>query len=171
MNWIERDTNPFQLKSPPAWWLLQLSFFDPELVIFPSAKTAMYRLARRVHNAPNLQRVAAVHKHPDTTFMAAHNLVPITSFLPTIEWTNEIFVYLKCCDTWEVGGAEKADALLTARDDAAQTQIQKEFETTVDARSGSAYRAAKHRLGQTVFVHNIAPSRAAASPSPENGVS
>jgi hypothetical protein len=120
----------------------------------------VYLLARRAEEPTyGLQVVGKLHQHPDTTFMAAHGLVPVISFLPTIEWTAEIFTMLRLMDMWAVGGADATSNQLEAAELARELKADQNFGSDVDDLSADAYRAAKMRLGQRTFVSATAPSR------------
>jgi len=149
-NWIDTE-NPFGLAKPPHWWLQQLSLFDPDLVLFPSRRDPMYRLTRRVTRSYGLACVGKLDKSPDTQLYVQLSVLPVISYLPTIQWTMEQFVHLDSCDIWKAGGAEKAADQIEAGEAADQAKIQRSFESDSDALAGSAYRAAKTRLGQTIF--------------------
>lgn len=149
-NWIETE-NPFGLAPPPAWWLQQLALFDSDLVLFPSRRDPMYRLTRRVTRSYGLACVGRLEKSPDTALCVQLSVLPVISYLPTIQFTLELFTHLASCDIWRVGGGDKAADLMDGAEVAAEANIQRQFDSDSDALAGTAYRAAKTRLGQTIF--------------------
>ena len=83
------DTNPFNLAGPPKWWLSKLWDFDSSLVVVPSRQTCIYRLAqRRQLNLPERVTNEALFKESDTKMLSSYGLVPVTSILPTANWSN-----------------------------------------------------------------------------------
>lgn len=120
------DQNVWQLAGPPKWFLLKLWEFDASLVIVPSRQSCVYRLAQR--RKPNLStRIVndTLFKESDTRMLASYNLVPVTSILPTANWSNPyLFVELANRAPWRHGGAEKVADMLDARDDADRARTQ-----------------------------------------------
>lgn len=87
-NWIP-DQNKFKLAGPPKWFLTRLWDFDSSLVIIPSRQDCVYRLAQR--RKPNLsQNIVndSLFKESDTKMMASYSLVPVTSIIATVNWSN-----------------------------------------------------------------------------------
>lgn len=107
-NWIP-DTNRFNLAGPPLWFQKKLFEFDASLVIIPSRQTCIYRLAqRRKLTLPDKMVNDSLFHESDTRMLAAYSLVPVTSVIPTIEWSDPyIFVELTNRAPWRQGGAEK----------------------------------------------------------------
>lgn len=169
MVWLERPDNKFGLAKPPFWFLEALEVFDPELRLFVSAKEPLYLLARRVTNTFAPDCAGILHDHPDTKFMAANRMILVRTFMPMIKWTTEIFDYLYNCDMWRHGGANKIADDFDNADKTRNVQQNKQYADDVNALSGAAYRAAKTRLGQRVFVGNNALSRSSILSPTGNG--
>lgn len=76
-------TSPFALPKPSDAWLRTLAAFDVDLVIFPSQKQALYRLARRAKRSGGITervfRKIGSMLHPDTKIMFDHHLVAVTT--------------------------------------------------------------------------------------------
>ena len=112
------DTNVFQLAGPPTWFLKRLWDFDASLVIVPSRQSCLYRLAQR--RRPQLSSNIVndtLFKDSDTRMLANYSLVPVTSILPTINWSNPyLFEELRRRNPWMMGGAEKVNQMLEEQD-------------------------------------------------------
>lgn len=158
--WIERE-NKFGLVKPPQWFLHQLEVYDPELRLFYSARDPVFLLARRAAHRLESAVVGKLHDHPDTRFLGAKGLILIRSFLPMITWTTEVIDYLYHADLWRHGGAQHAANAFESAEQAAKDRQARAFEDECGARSSEAYRAAKTRLGQRIFL----PSSTALSPA------
>ena len=104
------DTNRFNLAGPPTWWLAKLWDFDSSLVVIPSRQDCIYRLAqRRKLNLPEHITNNALFNQSDTRMLASYGLIPVTSILPTANWSNPyLFVELANRAPHRMGGAEKA---------------------------------------------------------------
>ena len=103
------DTNPFHLAGPPLWFQRALWEFDPSLVIVASKQGFFYRLAQRRPLKLKESIVNDVLKEQaDTRLLASHGLVPITTILATVNWSNPIFFEeLRRRAPWRMGGADK----------------------------------------------------------------
>lgn len=157
VNWIV-DRNPFSLPKPPEWFLRQLALFDDQLVIIPSRYEYVYRLMRRrkltaiVPNqklAPDLDT-----SNSDFALAAEYKLVPVQTILPTAQWGETIFSWLRDRDIWTHGGATAAADALDAQDQAKRDQQQAKMLDELDQLSSSTYFAYKRRTGQTTFVND-----------------
>ena len=83
--------NPFNLAGPPTWWLRKLHDFDPSLVMIPSSQNFVYRLGQR--RPVNLNMVLVndmLGTDSDIRLMARHGVVPITTLLATVNWSNPL---------------------------------------------------------------------------------
>ena len=109
MNNYIQDTNPFNLASPPQWWLQQLREFDPSLVVVPSRQGHFYRLTqRRPLQLPEHVVNEALFKESDTQMLATHGLVPVTTIVASAKWDNPlIWRDLAERAPWRQGGHEK----------------------------------------------------------------
>lgn len=112
------DVNKFKLAGPPAWFLRQLMEFDPSLAIVPSRQGFYYRLAqRRKLNLPEKIVNESLWNESDTQMLASYSLVPVTTILATVNWSNPlIFSELAKRAPWRMGGAEKVNKMLDAQD-------------------------------------------------------
>lgn len=151
--------NPFNLVSPPEWFLQALFFRDPDLVILPGMSQPVYRLARRVKRSLGLMTAALGHDS-ETARMIKHRLVPVTSIMPYVTWGPQVFQWLDERDVWAVGGSENAAVRMSENDDAARQELLRREASEADARGGAGYRALKIRDGKTVFVHRESPAGA-----------
>lgn len=112
------DTNPFQLAGPPQWFLSKLWDFDNSLVIVPSRQGFYYRLAQR-RKTGLTEKVAfeAMKEQADTAMMLRYGLVPVTTILATVNWSNPfLFVELENRAPWRMGGADAVNQMLEAQD-------------------------------------------------------
>ena len=107
-NWIP-DQNRYNLAGPPLWFQQKLFEFDDSLVVIPSRQSCLYRLAqRRKLTLPQQMVNDSLFHESDTRMLASYSLVPVTSIIPTIEWSDPyIFVELSNRAPWRQGGAEK----------------------------------------------------------------
>ncbi len=153
MNFL-RSGNPFDLADPPKWFLKAMHTFDPQLVLFASLKTSVFRLARRCTHSPGVApaNVPGVHNHPDTLFMWNHKLVPVTTVIPGAHWTMKMFTELRARDQWAVGGANKVISLIADQEQRAREKQAAQFDTDGQARGVDAYQSFKYRTGQRVSM-------------------
>lgn len=114
MNNFIPDTNRFALAAPPRHFLQRLAEFDPSLVIIPSRQSPVYRLAqRRPLKLPEKMVNEAIFNESDTKMMASYGLIPVTTILSSIEWSDPfIFVELERRCPHRMGGADAATALV-----------------------------------------------------------
>jgi hypothetical protein len=112
------DTNAFSLAGPPQWWLAKLWDFDSSLVVIPSRQTCLYRLAqRRKLNLPEHITNNALFNESDTRMLASYGLIPVTSILPTANWSNPyLFQELANRAPHRNGGAQKAADMMDEQD-------------------------------------------------------
>jgi len=113
------DLNKFQLSGPPVWFLQRLWDFDSSLVIVPSRQSCVYRLAqRRKLTLPENIVNEALFKQSDTQMLASYNLVPVTSIIATVNWSNPfIFEELRKRAPHRLGGAEAVNKMLDEQDE------------------------------------------------------
>lgn len=116
-NWIP-DINRFQLAGPPRWFLHQLQEFDDSLVVIPSRMGFYYRLAQRRKMRLTENVVNDVLKEQaDTAMLASYGLVPVTTILATVNWSNPfLFEELRRRAPWRMGGAEEVQKKLDAQE-------------------------------------------------------
>lgn len=107
-NWIP-DVNRFNLPVPPAFWLRALWEFDSSLVVIPSKQEPLYRLAqRRKIQLPDHILKDPLFQQSDTQMMAGYGLIPVTSIMPTINWSDPSnFQELARRAPWRMGGSEE----------------------------------------------------------------
>lgn len=152
------DLNRFQLAGPPVWFLRKLLEFDPSLVIVPSRQSFLYRLAqRRKLRLPEKFVNDMLWKESDSQMMASYGLVPVTTILATANWSNPyLFVELANRAPWRLGGAEKVNATLDARDteDELGKQAQTDEHLTYLSKDGWKLYRKKIGLGRS---WNITP--------------
>lgn len=122
------DQNRFALAGPPTWFLRKLWEFDPSLVIVPSRQSCVYRLAqRRKLKLPEKMVHESLFKESDTRMLASYGLIPVTSIIPTIEWSDPyIFIELNNRAPHRLGGAEKAIEMLEANE--AKQELNNKFQ-------------------------------------------
>lgn len=155
-NWIE-GPNPYGMAKPPEYFLVDMATFDPDLVIFPSAEQACYRLCRRVKRGAPLTVVGKMRTKLgqnvdrfDHTVLVKARLVPVISLHPFPQWGPKILQDLALADLWRHGGAEKATDTIDRReqDDADKLDIQIADEAT--ARAHAAWSGYKWSSGQRI---------------------
>jgi hypothetical protein len=117
INYIS-DENRFSLAGPPSWWLARLWDFDSSLVVVPSRQECLYRLAqRRKLNLPEHITNNALFNQSDTRMLASYGLIPVTSLLPTANWSNPfLFQELANRAPHRNGGAAAAANLMDEQD-------------------------------------------------------
>jgi hypothetical protein len=110
------DVNRFSLAGPPQWFLQKLWEFDPSLVIVPSRQSCVYRLGqKRKLKLPEKMVHEALFNQSDTKMLASYGLIPVTSIIPTIEWSDpQIFIELNNRAPHRLGGADAAIKALEA---------------------------------------------------------
>lgn len=152
-----RTTNPFSLVPPPNWWLDEMRAFDDQLVIFPSAENAHFRLARKMTKtsallSAHLPQVKDFSPSPDTITMSAFHLVPVTTVLsgPGGMWTSYTFIELAERDVWRHGGADKVADRLEAREAAQRAKDRDNAIGEVDQMAHAMYHSYSRRTGSRV---------------------
>lgn len=155
-NWIV-GPNPFGLAAPPEYFLTDMAAFDPDLVIFPSAEQASYRLCRRVRRGMPLSvvgkmrhQLGGVVDRFDHKILVKMKLVPVISLLPHPQWGPKILSDLADADLWRHGGADGATDTLDQRDDDARAKIDTDIADEAMARGHSAWSAYKWNSGQRI---------------------
>lgn len=150
------DTNPFKLAGPPSWWLRRLWDFDASLVVVPSRQTCIYRLAQRRHlKLPEHIVNESLFKESDTQMLASYSLIPVTTILPTANWSNPfLFQELRNRAPHMQGGAE---AVTKRLEDAEFGQhlkdlaVQDDMTTRFSKEGWKQYRK-RIGLGKTLFT-------------------
>ncbi len=156
-NYLGRE-NPWSLAGPPAWVLAQMGARDADLVLLPGLSEPVYRLARRVRRSHGLLTAALGHDS-ETARMIKHRLMPVTTLFPPFRW-GHLFQWLDDHDMWAVGGADKADEILAAQDEAERARIARDRETAFDAITSAGWEAKQRRAGERILMSGE-PSRAA----------
>lgn len=143
------DTNRFKLAGPPQWWLRQLWDFDPSLVVVPSRQGFYYRLAqRRQLQLPEHIVNEALFKESDTQMLATYNLVPVTTILATANWSNPyLFVELGNRAPWRLGGADKVNNELEAREREEKQRLFEKNDDRLTRLSKDAWRLYRTKIG------------------------
>lgn len=75
-----RTANPFNLATPPDWFLAQLAAYDPQFIIFPSVKHPYYCTGRRGRYMRGLERV--IPGAPDSAIYLQEKAWPWKPILP-----------------------------------------------------------------------------------------
>jgi hypothetical protein len=153
-NYFVADANPFKLGAPPAWFLQEMARFDADLVMFPSLKDPVYRLARRARQSGGVQPADApgVQNHPDTIAMCNYKLVPVTTIVPGGRWGTHIFEKLAARDIWRLGGPNRVLTLIEHQEAEKKIAEQKAQDNELEARGADAYASYKYRTGQRVSM-------------------
>lgn len=150
------DVNKFHLAGPPEWFQRALWDFDNSLVIVPSRQGFYYRLGqRRKLNLPEKFANDMLFKESDTQMLASYSLVPVTTILATVNWSNPfLFEELRRRAPWRMGGAAKVNADLDSRDQEARTKINQENDARNEhlAKEGWGLYRKKIGLGKTLFL-------------------
>lgn len=165
MNNYIPDTNPFHLAGPPEWWLSKLWDFDASLVVVPSRQTCIYRLAQR-RNPKLSTRVVneALWQESDTQMLASYNLVPVTTILPTANWSNPyLFEELRRRAPWRLGGAQAVADRLDAEDLQDELVKQAETDENLGILSKDAWGLYQKKVG--LRSHMWSPKTKASSPA------
>lgn len=112
------DVNRFKLSGPPEFWLKKLYHFDASLVVVPSRQSCLYRLAqRRKLSLPEHITNDALFNESDTQMLASYSLIPVTTIIPTANWSNDyMFEELRRRAPHRNGGAEKVIAEIEAQE-------------------------------------------------------
>lgn len=151
------DLNRFSLAGPPNWWLQKLWEFDNSLVVVPSRQACVYRLAqRRKLQLPDHIVNDALFNESDTKMLARYSLVPVTSIIPTANWSNPyMFVELANRAPWRQGGAEAVNKRLEDQEwqDMIDTQIKTDEHLTYLAKD--AWKLYNKKIG--VRSHMYSP--------------
>lgn len=171
--WIN-EVNPFNLPEPPGWWQQTVFDYDKMLRILPSQKDRVYRLGRIVRREARLglSAMREVHRHPDTTMMIRHGLVPISTVLPWAIHSTKILRDLKARDLWREFKDERGlDRYLAEVDEAearaAQSQ-QARLDDQMDQRNADAFRYVQALKGERVGLLNVERGRRGATATTES---
>jgi hypothetical protein len=152
------DQNKFKLAGPPAFFLKQLWDFDDSLVVVPSRQGFYYRLAQR--RRPNLSMAVvneALWKESDTQMLASYNLVPVTTIIPTANWSNPfLFEELRRRSPHRMGGAEKVIQQLEAMEAEKETKLNAQIDDNNSILAKDAWRLYNKKIG--VRSHMYSPT-------------
>lgn len=153
------DVNRFALAGPPEWFLKKLYEFDASLVIIPSRQSNIYRLAqRRKLTLPDKMVNDSLFHESDTQMLASYSLVPVTSIIPTIEWSDPyIFVELANRAPWMQGGAEKVIQDMEAREEMEKINKQMKIDDHLTSIGKDAWGLYNKKIG--VRSHMYIPKK------------
>ena len=143
-----QTANPFNLATPPAWFLSALRAYDADFVLFPSVKEPLYRTGRYGRYGHGLLRALA--NNPDTAIFVEHRIWPWKSFLPAGlggQWQKILFD-LPQYDTQRFGN--DPGAALDEAEAAIEASDRRKLENELDAMGGDTYRTMKLATGQRV---------------------
>lgn len=163
-NWIPVP-NPFQLTAPPAWWLRLLHGYDRDLVVFPSRKERVYRLARRARLSGGLPGDFPVH-HPDTVVMKQHRLVSVAALPVALVSSDAIIPQLRDRDIEAHGGWENYLAKLEALEQRKEERADAEVTDMGRVRHREARRTWLRRTGAAVLMARGQKHHTDAAPAP-----
>lgn len=160
-NWIP-DINRFRLAGPPQWFQAQLREFDDSLVVIPSRMGFYYRLAQRRKMRLSENVVNDILKEQaDTAMLASYGLVPVTTILATVNWSNPfLFEELRRRAPWRLGGAEQV--IKTLEDQEYQDKVDQflKQDEKNDYVARDAWRYYQKKLGtRTHAFHVKTPDR------------
>jgi hypothetical protein len=149
VNYIQ-TANPFNLATPPAWFLKALHAYDPLLVIFASVKEPLYRMGRRGRFGHGMLKTLA--SMPDTQIYVAHRVWPWKSILPQTLGGNwaRILLDIPDYDTQRFGKdpGEHLDEVEARQ----ERDAQKSMLSDLDHLNGETYRLMKTLTGSRVGV-------------------
>lgn len=163
-------SNPYQLAGPPLWFQRALWEFDPSLAIVASKQGFFYRLAQRRPLKLKENIVNDVLKEQaDTRLLASHGLIPVTTILATVNWSNPVFFEeLRRRAPWRMGGAERFTKLVEDQDwkELKDKAVVQDEHLTSLAKDSWKYYNMKQGLRSSVFshttkgnkTHNVSPS-------------
>ena len=156
------DVNRFTLAGPPTWFLRRLWEFDPSLVIVPSRQGFYYRLSqRRKLNLSEKMVRDALWQYSDTQMLASYGLVPVTTILATVNWSNPyLFVELANRAPHRMGGAAKVNQMLDAQDqkDELDKRAKTDEHLTYLGKDGWQLYRKKIGLGRSYSTERSGPS-------------
>ena len=161
------DENKFGLAGPPKWFQLKLYEFDPSLVIVPSKQGFYYRIAqRRKLILPDRMVQDAMWHYSDTKMLAQYSLVPVTTILATVNWSNPlIFVELTNRAPWRLGGHEKVNKMLEEQDAKTDADKQQATDDHLEYLSKDAWKYYRKKIGLG-RSWNTSPSTPTPKPQP-----
>lgn len=146
-NYLAGVPNPWQLVGPPVWFQAQLSALDNQIVIFPSAIEAVYRVARRTDDEGMRPIVDSFHSNPDTKVYVKHRLLPITSLLPFTRWGPVVLDDLVSLSIARAGGGKAAADILDARDEKTERAKRQETYDAADSLAHMSWWGAQFKTG------------------------
>jgi hypothetical protein len=154
-NYIQ-DVNKFNLAGPPKTFQRALWEFDPSLVVVPSRQGFYYRLAQR-RKLQLSDRIVqeAMWNESDTQMLASYSLVPVTTILSTVKWSDPmLFEELRRRAPWRMGGAAAVTKMIEGSEQKAKLDIAKETDerNTELAKDGWGMYRKKIGLGKTLFL-------------------
>jgi hypothetical protein len=153
--------NPFDLLGPPQWWLDKLKEFDDSLVVIPSKQGYFYRLCQRRPPDPRVTLAHSLSNDSDSKTMARLSLVPVTTIMANALWDNPVmWEDLRMRAPHRMGGAEKFEQLILAKEAKQQLDIAKQNDEilTDRARDAWGYYLMKAGRRQTMYVPKTAVS-------------
>lgn len=159
------DQNKFALAGPPDWFLRQLYTFDPSLVVVPSRQGFYYRLAqRRKLNLAIKFTQDLLWQESDTQMLASYGLVPVTTILATVNWSNPyIFVELANRAPWRMGGADKVNAQIEAQEQKELLDKQAKISEHTDYLAKDSWKYYQKLIGIRSHLYSPATKQAAST--------
>jgi hypothetical protein len=149
-NWIPVP-NPFNLTAPPPEWLRLIHDYDPDLVVFPSRKERVYRLARRARLSGGLPSDMPAH-HPDTLIMKQHRLVAVSALPVALVSSPAIIPQLRDRDLWRFGGPEKAIEAIEAMEAAKEAKDEEKMQRRAGEYHREARKTWQYRTGSAKLM-------------------
>ncbi len=167
-NFIQ-TANPFNLASPPDWFLRALFAYDPLLVIFQSVSDPMYRLARRTSTG-RAQLNKVLKSYPDSDIYFRHRLwawksvepMAIGGTLHGMTW-QKLLLEIPEFDQQRFGTAGQVADRMDDLDALGERDVDRGIQTELDARNHDAYILAASRLGTRVGMSIRKPEGARAN--------
>lgn len=163
--------SPFGLPRPERGWCDEIEHYDPELVIYPSQKDYLYRLARKAVSSGGFnQRMFSVlpNLHPDTRVCLEHRLVAVTTIPVAAIYVSptRIVDQLFGRDMWKHGGADVIADKLDQADADHEKRIDDKNREELRVRARAMRVGYMTRTGARVSL--VSPRRPAAASSPAN---
>lgn len=143
------DHNRFKLAGPPDWWLRKLWDFDSSLVVVPSRQSCVYRLAqRRRLKLSEAITNDALFNESDTKMLASYSLVPVTTILPTANWSNPyLFTELAMRAPHRQGGAEEFENKILAQEKQEEIEAQMKTDEHLRALAKDSWGLYQKKIG------------------------
>lgn len=163
--------SPFSLRRPDPSWCATIAAYDPELVIYPSQKDFVYRLARKAKHSGGFNRdtfAKLPNLHPDTQVCLEHGLVAVTTIpvkaidAPAANIVDQLYGR----DLWRQGGADAVADRLDEGDAEREAAVDRKNEDELRVRARAMRNGYLYRTGARVSL--VSPRRQAAAASDAN---